>query len=59
MQHKTGKAHVLGNNRHIQAAEDKSQSFGVLRLNARLGAFQEEAFKTFVFEGADHASSVT
>ncbi len=59
MQHETRKAHIFGNDRHIQTAEDKLQPFGVLRLDARLGAFKEKALKAFVFECADHLISVT
>jgi hypothetical protein len=59
MQHETRKFHIFGNDRHIQAAEDKRQPFSVLRLDACLGAFKEEALKAFVFEDPDHLTSVT
>lgn len=59
MQHETRQAHIFGNDRHIQAAENKLQPFNVLRLDACLGAFKEEALKAFVFECADHLASVT
>jgi len=59
MKHETGKAHIFGNNRHIQATKDKPKPFSVPCLDACLGAFDEEALKAFVFEGADHLTSVT
>ena len=51
VQHEAGKAHIFRDNRHIQAAQDKLKPFGVLCLDARLSAREEEAFKALVFKG--------
>lgn len=50
VQHEAGKTHIFRHNRHIQAAQNKLKPFGVLRLDARLGALEKEAFKALVFK---------
>lgn len=50
VQHEAGKVHILRGYRYTQAAENKLESLGVLRLNTGSGAFEKETFEAFVFK---------
>lgn len=59
VQIQTGEVHVLRAGGSMQTAENKTESFSMLRLNASQTPLSKKTFQTFVFEGDDHVMSVT
>ena len=46
----TGQVHITGGRGHVEPTEYEPQPFGMLSLNARLGAMLEETAQALVFE---------